>query len=204
MNGSIEIGRLLRAGTTGFVVGCSVAQFEQPEFGGIVRAPVSEDYEVYGVIQNIRIDDDGLVRQLVSSSAPVSDEILRDNRERRIVPVEMNVLSIGYREKDRLAHLLPPRPALSLDKIMLCDPEQVISFTSGQGVSYLRHLLRADDAPVAELVASHIALVGKTHNDGGKWVNAAAAYLIQQLRDDHDTLMNVLYALSEVVGGENG
>lgn len=204
MTESIEIGRLLRAGTTGFVVGCSVAQFDQPEFGGIVRAPVSEAYDVYGVIQNIRIDDDGLVRQLVSTNSPVSEEILRDNRERRIVPVEMNVLSVGYRDRSGITHLLPPRPALSLDRIMLCGNDEIVAFTSDKGVTYLRHLLRADDAPVAELIASHIATVNMAHNDGGVWLNSASAYLIQQLRDDHDTLMNVLYALSEVVGGKHG
>ena len=39
MNQAIEIGRLLRAGTTGFVVGCRVSQLEQPGFGALVKAP---------------------------------------------------------------------------------------------------------------------------------------------------------------------
>ena len=30
----IEIGRLLRAGTTGFIAGCRVNQLEAPSFGG--------------------------------------------------------------------------------------------------------------------------------------------------------------------------
>lgn len=204
MKNSIEIGRLLRAGTTGFVVGCSVAGFVQPQFGAIVRAPVGDDYDVYGVIQNIRIDDDGLVRQLVSSNTEMSDEILRDNRENRIVPVEMNVLSVGYRQGDMIRHLLPPRPALSLDRIYLCGDDEVSNFTAGEGITYLRHLLRADDAPIAELIASHIALVSGSHPDPNKWVDEASGYLIQQLRDDHTMLMNVLYAISEVVSDGKG
>lgn len=202
MSDLIEIGKLLRAGTAGFVVGCSVAQFNQPKFGAIVRVPILKDYSLFGVIQNIRIDDDGLIRQLISSTAPVSDEILRDNRERRIVPVEMSVISVGYQESDRIWHMLPPRPAMSLEKIFLCNDEEVAAFTTGSGVSYLRHLLRADDAPVPELIASHIALVGRSHSDPRLWISNATSYLIQQLRDDHSTLMSVLNALSEFVEGE--
>ena len=61
---SIQIGHLLRAGTTGFVAGCSVSQAETPAFGTLVRAPLDKDYSVYGLIHDIHIDDDGLVRQL--------------------------------------------------------------------------------------------------------------------------------------------
>ena len=93
----IEIGRLLRAGTTGFTAGCSVTQFEAPAFGALVRAPLGEQYQVYGLIYDIHIDDDGLVRQLVTAEN-VSAEVMRDNRERRIVPVEMSVLSVGYEQ----------------------------------------------------------------------------------------------------------
>jgi hypothetical protein len=49
---------------------------------------------VYGLIYDIHIDDDGLVRQLVTADN-VSEEVLRDNRERRIVPVEMSVMAVG-------------------------------------------------------------------------------------------------------------
>ena len=112
----IEIGRLLRAGTTGFTAGCRVSQFTVPAFGELVRAPLGDSYQVYGLIHDIHIEDDGLVRQLVTSEN-ISDEVLKDNRERRIVPVEMSVLAIGYEQDGKIYHLLPPRPPLSLDVI---------------------------------------------------------------------------------------
>jgi hypothetical protein len=105
----IEIGRLLRAGTTGFVAGCRVSQFTVPAFGELVRAPLGDSYQVYGLIHDIHIDDDGLVRQLVTSEN-ISDEVLKDNRERRIVPVEMAVLAIGYEQDGKIYHLLAPPP----------------------------------------------------------------------------------------------
>ena len=100
MNQQIEIGRLLRAGTTGFIAGCRVNQLNVPAFGALVRAPLGEGYQVYGLIHDIHIDDDGLVRQLVTADN-VSEEVMRDNRERRIVPVEMSVLAVGYEQDGR-------------------------------------------------------------------------------------------------------
>ena len=59
---ALEIGRLLRAGTSGFVVGCRVSQLEGPSFGSLVVAPLEDGYKIYGLIHDIRIDDDGLLR----------------------------------------------------------------------------------------------------------------------------------------------
>ena len=150
----IEIGRLLRAGTTGFIAGCRVSQFTVPAFGELVRAPLGDSYQVYGLIHDIHIDDDGLVRQLVTSEN-ISDEVMKDNRERRIVPVEMAVLAIGYEQDGRIYHLLPPRPPLSLDVIYLCDDEDVARFTSVGRFGYFRHILGAKDLPIGEIMAAH-------------------------------------------------
>lgn len=201
---SIEIGKLLRAGTTGFIVGCSVSQFNQPMFGSIVRAPVTPGYEVYGMIQDIHIDDDGLVRQLATSTGSISDEVLRDNRERRIVPVEMTVVAIGYKKDNRIFHLLPPQPPLSLDRIFLCEDGEIVEFTAGGRFGYLRHLLRAPDAPVGELIAAHLRQAGDAHGaNKDKWIANATRELISQLRDDYPALMDVLNSISEILPEES-
>jgi hypothetical protein len=192
----IEIGRLLRAGTTGFIAGCSVSQFETPAFGGLVRAPLGDGYQVYGLIHDIHIDDDGLVRQLVTAEN-ISAEVMRDNRERRIVPVEMSVLSVGYEQDGRIQHLLPPRPPLSLDVIYLCDAVELARFTSAGRFGYFRHILRAQDAPIGEMLAAHIQQAGAAQNP--KWKEEAVQELITLLRDDYPTLMSVLGALGEVL-----
>src|SRR5512143_2398694 len=123
----LEIGRLLRAGTTGFVVGCRVAQIDAPSFGALVRVALDGDYQVYGLIHDIHIDDDGLVRQLVTAE-DVDDAVIADNRVNRNVPLELSVLTVGYRLDGKISHLLPPRPHLSLDVITLCTPEEVRAF----------------------------------------------------------------------------
>ena len=196
MTQPIEIGRLLRAGTTGFIAGCRVNQLSVPSFGALVRAPLTDGYQVYGLIHDIHIDDDGLVRQLVTADG-VSEEVMKDNRERRIVPVEMSVLAVGYEQDGKVHHLLPPRPPLSLDVIYLCDDKEITRFTEKFG--YFRHILNGKDVPVGEVVAAHILQAGKARGvESGKWIESATQEVITLLRDDYPTLMSVLGALADI------
>ena len=192
----LEIGRLLRAGTTGFIAGCRVNQLNVPAFGALVRAPLGEGYQVYGLIHDILIDDDGLVRQLVTADN-VSEEVMRDNRERRIVPVEMSVLAVGYEQDGKVHHLLPPRPPLSLDVIYLCDDKDVARFTSAGRFGYFRHILNGKDLPIGEVLAAHLQQASKAHGNP-QWQERAIQELITLLRDDYPTLMSVLGALADV------
>lgn len=195
---AIEIGRLLRAGTSGFVVGCRVDQVDAPSFGALLRVPVAEGYQVYGLIYDIHIDDDGLVRQLVTAEG-VDDAIIADNRINRNVPLEMSVLAIGYRQQGVISHLLPPRPPLSLDVIYLCEGEELRQFTEAGRFGYFRHILRAADLPVGELLAAHVQQAQAAHAAAGNWGwrSTATQELITLLSDDYPTLMNVLGALAD-------
>jgi len=197
MTTSIQIGHLLRAGTSGFVAGCSVSQMETPAFGALVRAPIVDNYCVYGLIHDIHIDDDGLVRQLVTAGE-VREKIIADSRVNRIVPVEMSVLTVGYEQDGKISHLLPPRPPLSLDVIYLCSQAELAKFTSAGHFGYFRHILQAKDLPIGELLAAHILEV-KNKINNSQWVEQATQELITLLRDDYPTLMSVLGALGEII-----
>ena len=195
-----QIGKLLRASTTGFVVGCHVSKVNQPSFGALVRVPLADDLHIYGLIYDIHVDDDGLVRQLATTE-DVSDFVINDNRVNRNVPLEVSVLAVGYRQSDRVYHLLPPRPPLSLDSIYLCDPQELCDFTSSGRFGYFRHILRATDLPLGELLAAHISQVQAAQSNCGNsdWHHAATQELIVLLRDDYPTLMGVLGALSDAI-----
>ena len=198
MTTTLEIGRLLRASTTGFVVGCRVSQLESPTFGGLVRAPLDGDYQVYGLIHDICVEDDGIVRQLVTAEN-VDENIIADNRVNRNVPIEISVLTVGYQQNSRIRHLLPPRPPLSLDTIYLCAEDEIRLFTSVGRFGYFRHLLRATEIPVGEVIAAHIEQAQAAHSRGGdpRWINWATRELITLLRDDYPRLMSVLGALGD-------
>ena len=195
----IEIGRLLRSGTAGFVIGCRVGQLDAPSFGSLVRVPLGEDYQVYGLIYDIHIDDDGLVRQLITAQ-DVPDEVLRDNRENRNVPVEIGVMALGYQKDGRIYHLLPPRPPLSLDAIFLCSPQELVRFTSAGHFGYFRHILRDQDKPVEELLAAHLLEARKAQEQAGHkdWFDGALQEIITLMRDNYQGLMMILNAASDI------
>jgi len=196
----LEIGRLLRASTSGFVVGCRVSQLDSPTFGGLVRVPLLDGYQIYGLIYDIHIDDDGIVRQLVTADN-VDAAIIADNRVNRNVPVEISVLTVGYQQNGQIKHLLPPRPPLSLDLIYQVSSEELRNFTEIGRFGYFRHVLRTQDAPVGELLAAHIEQANQAHLEAGNlaWAGQAAQELITLLRDDYATLMAVLGALGDSV-----
>jgi hypothetical protein len=195
---SLQIGYLLRAGITGFVAGCSVTQLEAPTLGSLVLALLDKEYSVYGLITDIHIEDDGLVRQLVTAGN-ISPEVMHDNRERRIVPIEISVLAVGYEQGGKISHLLPPRPPLSLDVIHLCSDTELAKFTSTGKFGYFRHILQASNIPIGEILAAHILDV-KQKTNNNTWVEAATRELITLLRDDYPLLMSVLGALGELSG----
>lgn len=194
---AIEFGRLLRSSTTGCVVGCQVSRFDAPSLGALVRIPL-HDQQIYGLIYDMHIDDDGLVRQLVTADN-VSEEIMLDNRVNRNVPVEISVLFVGYAQDGKIFHLLPPRPPLSLDTIFLATGAELCAFTSAGRFGYFRHILRALDLPISELLAAHIQQAAEAQSAGGDqaWASSAGQELITLLRDDYPTLMGVLSALAD-------
>jgi hypothetical protein len=98
----------------------------------------------------------------------------------------------------RSFHLLPPRPPLSLDVIYLCDQNDLTRFVKAGRFGYFRHILRAKDIPIGEVISAHIRHV-REETDDQAWVEAATHEVIILLRDDYPTLMSVLGALSEVV-----
>jgi hypothetical protein len=195
---TVEIGRLLRASTTGCVVGCRVSQLTAPSFGCLVRIPLEADYQVYGLVYDIHIDDDGLVRQLVTAET-VSDTVIQDNRLNRNVPVELSVIFTGYCQAGQVSHLLPPRPPLSLDRIYLCDDDELCQFTSAGRFGYFRHVLRSEDFPVGELLAAHLQQAQRAHAAAhdARWLESATQELITLLRDDYATLMTVLRNIAD-------
>jgi hypothetical protein len=196
----LQIGRLLRGNASGCVVGCKVSQINAPSLGGMVRIPLDDngDNQIFGLIYDINIEDDGLVRQLITSDN-IDSHVILDNRKNRNVPVEISVLFIGYAQKSAIFHLLPPRPPLTLDEIFLCSEEEICHFTSAGRFGYFRHILRAADLPVGELLASHLRQAAPAQAAAGNpdWGVKATQELITLLRDDYPTLMAVLGAISD-------
>lgn len=192
----IQVGRLLRANTRQCVAGCPASQ-EFPPYGSLVTVPLGENKQAYGLVTDIHIDDDGLVRQL-AAAGNVPEEVIQDNRTNRNVPVELSVLFVGYSRGEDISHLLPPRPPLSLDMMRTCSGDEIVRFTSHGRFGYLRHILSADDLPAADLLAAHLKQADHANAaDGMSWLRPAVKEIITLLRDDHAALTSVLGALGD-------
>ncbi len=197
-----EIGRVLRASTDGFTCGTRSPEIGRPAFGAFVQTTSTAfDYEltVIGVITQIRIDDDPLIRQLVMAGS-MEDAILRDQRENRMVPVEIEVLNVGYlyttKKSSQIFQSLPPRPPLSLDPVMLCSAEEVIDFT--RRLDFLRLIANAGGVPTADLLAASVreATLARAPEDQQEFLVKAGRRLADLMTGNLAMLKHVLTLLN--------
>jgi hypothetical protein len=197
---SDEFGRVLRASTTGFAVGSRVAQLEAPSFGCMVKAqPVEEREAIYGLIYDMNIDDDPLIRRLILAENP-RQSVIEDQRRNRLVPIEMSVLTIGYRRNGDFFHALPPRPPLNLDPVQLCtDSNEVIRFTDRP--DYLRLILRTTggSVPVDQLLVAHILQTYEKRGGDVAWARRTIAEIVELMRGDYELLTAVLETMSQAL-----
>jgi len=196
---SIAIGRLLRSNTSACAIGCKLNQQSLPVFGEMLRIPLSNGLQIYGLVYEINIDDDGLVRQLVTAPE-VSREVIEDNRQNRNMPVEMSVVFIGWERGGQVSHTRVPTPPLSLDEIYPCTDDEIVHFLSGGRFGYLRSLLRNPELPSADLLTAHLRQVTRVRQENGAdWIETSLREVIALLKDDYPVLMDVLSAVSEIL-----
>ena len=160
MNDKIRVGRILRASTRGFDCGTHSREIgQQHDFGAFVKAPIANtthqegQIHAIGIIYKVEIKDDQLINELVLGES-VPDMVLRDQRENRMIPVEIKVINVGFQRGDLLFHSLPPRPPMSLSDVDLMLPDEVKRFT--QSPNFFRLMLNASEVPTDDLIAASI------------------------------------------------
>jgi hypothetical protein len=201
------VGRVLQASTTTFTVGCSRLISDQgqavPQFGALVKALNPDDSmnnrgsAVYGLIYNVSIEDDAFVRQLVA--AEIDDEVyIADQRQRRLVPIVMDVLVVGHGQGAEINHRLPPQPPNTLNRIYTCSPAEIVRFTERH--DWLRIVLGSGDAPVDQLLVAALRAATDARRDAGQdgtYRIAAGRELARLLALDPARLDGVLQQLRD-------
>ena len=145
---------ILRAGAAGFTAGCRSLLQDVPRLGDLVEA--RSNFSLFGLIYDVTIQDDPVVRQLVLADV-LEPELILDQRENRLVPIELHVLSVGYRLSDNgeIVQGLPPQPPASLDALRVCDEAELRAFTGS--LAYLQRVLNTSQVQADELLAVHLA-----------------------------------------------
>lgn len=187
------IGSVLRASTVGFVCGTRSQEIVHPSFGAFVRTRHGQlnDIDVIGLIYAISIDDDPLVRQLILANN-IKPSVERDQRENRMVPLEISVLSIGYIYRDMIVHSLPPRPPMSLSLVELCAADSVYAFT--QRLDFLPLALSASEVPSDDLIGAAIRYASYAYPENRRYefLVRCGREIARQLSHDLKRLEHVL------------
>ena len=112
---------------------------------------------------NVRVDDDPFVRQLIAAGE-LDEEYVEDQRQRRQVPVEVNVLVVGGRDPAGVVYQrLPPQPPATLSWVAVCSSAEVRQF--GRYLDFLGTVLNASDVPVDELLAACLRGIAAVQDD---------------------------------------
>ncbi|HEY85228.1 MAG TPA: hypothetical protein G4N96_08985, partial [Chloroflexi bacterium] len=135
-------------------VGCRVLEPDTPQFGNFVKVPAGPAAKIIGLIYDVRVNDDPSVRQLILSGE-LAPETVRDQRENRLVPIEISVLVVGYQRGDSYIHSLPPQPPISLDALENCTADEILRFT--ERLNYLRLILKAGQISADELIVASLS-----------------------------------------------
>jgi len=161
-----DIGRVLRSSTRHFAFGTRVPEADMPVFGSFVKAAAQRGTaQVYGLIYDIAIGDDPLVKQLAMAEK-IDPVIIADHRENRRVPIEVSVLAVGYARDGHIYHALPLQPPMALDSVFQCTPDEIRAFT--ERLDYLRLIIEARDIPNDELMAASIRWAALARPDAAR------------------------------------
>jgi hypothetical protein len=160
----ISVGRIVRSSTTRFAVGCQVLRPQVPTFGALVKVRALGDDQVYGLIYDVRMEDDPFVRQMATTDV-LQQEYIEDQRRNRQVPIEVGVLVVGHGSGGKIHQRLPPQPPLSLDVIHTCAADELVAFT--QHLDYFRLVLDVHDIPADELLAANLRAAAHARGEAG-------------------------------------
>ena len=196
-NHTSYIGRMLSANSRECVVSSLTPQGQIPPFGSMLRIPLDGGRTViFGIVTDITLEEDGFLRQIAGTAA-ISEEVIRDAQENRSVPIVLRVAFLGYTEDDRVLHLLPPRPPVTLTEIYPCTARDICEFTRKLG--YLRLLMDVNTLPSGELLAVHLRQASKAHVQLGDtdWTRRAVEEVMDLLSGDPAGLIAVMGAIGD-------
>jgi len=190
----LQVGRVLRASTRGFALGCAVMQPEIPAFGSFVRAEGQVSGQaIYGLIYDVSVEDDPFVRQFIGANPP--EEVVRDQRENRQIPIEVRVLAVGCGDGETIRHCLPAQPPVTLDWLYQCNDEEVRTFT--ERFDYFRLVLEAREVPADELLAAslRVAAAARPESEREGFLIEAGRELVRLMAGEPTRLEGLLRRL---------
>jgi hypothetical protein len=160
---SYQVGKVISASNARVAVGCRLLRSQVPTFGALVKAEAEDEIEILGLIRDVQLLDDPLIRQ-VAVLTEERPELIADQYQ-RLLPIEVHVQVVGYRCDDRWCYWLPPQPPMSLARIVTCTDDELCRFT--ERFDYFRLVIEGRDPLADELLAAHLRQAAAARGDAG-------------------------------------
>lgn len=159
----LVVGHVLRSSIRGFVIASNIPEPDVPVFGSFVKAGIQRGAtELIGLVYDIQVVDDPFVRQLALQD-DADQVVVADQLQNRLVPIEIGVIAVGYRDGEDILHGLPPQPPIMLNRIFICDDDEVRAFT--ERLDFMRLVLNSREVPADELLISCLRLAAKARSE---------------------------------------
>lgn len=172
-----QVGKVISASNARFAVGCRLLRSQVPTFGSLVKAEAEDGITILGLIRDVQLLDDPLIRQ-VAVLAEERPELTADQHQ-RLLPIEVQVQVVGYRCGNRWCHWLPPQPPMSLARIVTCSDGELREFT--EQFDYFRLVLDSRDPLADELLAANLRYAAEARGAAGSDFLVAAGRELARL-----------------------
>lgn len=204
----IRIGEIVETMSTGLVA--ESFQLNRPPALGSLVVIESEDARLYAVVTYGRTAGLDPSRHAVrQGSAAVSDAaIYREHPElEHTLRTEFGAALVGLAADGAIKQHLPAQPPPLHYSVQTVPADEVRRFTDQ--LQYLRLLLQTTGAapsgevPALQVLAANLREVFHQRGEDRDWLERAAKEIATLLKDDHQALLTVLYAIDpgEQAGG---
>ena len=192
----MRIGEIVESASTRFVAE-SFELNQPPPLGSLVRVRIGEGRDLYGVVcyGETGALDPGRRAVRRSSDDVYDEQIYRESPQlEHTLHTEFESLSVGVVEGGVVSQYLPSQPPHLHFSVHACRREETMLFT--ENLYYLRLLAGASGrVPAEQLLAANVRQVYEERGKDEEWLKRAAREIANLLKQDHDRLMTVLYAI---------
>ncbi|MBC7232008.1 MAG: hypothetical protein H5T68_02035 [Chloroflexi bacterium] len=193
----MRIGEIVETTSTGFVAE-SFTLNRPPPLGSLVAVSLpAQDMEIYAVVaygQTVGLDPGR--RAVRRSTEIVFDEaIYHEHPElKHILRTEFGAVLVGYLAEGQVWQHLPPQPPPLHFSVQTVETGELRRFTDH--LLYFR-LLLSYNGPVSPLqvLAANVREVYRQRGSDRAWLDVAAREIATLLKNDHEALLTVLYAI---------
>jgi len=192
----MRIGEIIATESTALVAQ-SYTLNRPPALGTLVEVAAHEELTIYGIVSQTStggIDPSRLPLRRSTDTSSDQDVYRHHPELSHTLRTEFRALLVGWSTGQGVRQSLPPAPPPLHYTVRACTPETVTEFT--ENAYYLRLLLQGSD-PVApeQLIIASLREAYQARGEDRTWLREAARELARLLRNDHERLMTVLYAI---------